>query len=86
LLGRLETGIVIEMGFVGSLHTNANDCRVVVSNRVVLEWETSQVYKFGTIVGFVLDGLGEDGCEGVNPVQLVVGDDHQLWEKGLPYG
>jgi hypothetical protein len=25
------------------------------------------------MVGFVLDGLGEDGHEGVNPIQLVIG-------------
>ncbi len=35
------------------------------------------------MVGFVLDGFGEDGREGVNPVQLFVGDDHEQWEKGL---
>jgi hypothetical protein len=41
------------------------------------------VYKFGTMVGFVLDSLGEDGHEGVNLIQLVVGDDHVQWEKDL---
>jgi hypothetical protein len=65
LFGCLVTGVVIELGFVGSIRTNANDCRGIVSNCFVIEWETSRVYKFGTIVGFVLDSLGEDGCEGV---------------------
>jgi hypothetical protein len=82
-LGRLVTGIVIELGFVGSLRTNANNRCGVVSNSLVVEWETSRVYKFGTMVGFVFDSLGENGREGVNPVQLVVGDDHEQWEKGF---
>jgi hypothetical protein len=81
--GRLVNGVVIELGFVGSLRTNANDCRGIVSNRLVIEWETSQACKFGTMVGFVLDSLGEDGCEGMKPIQLVVGDDHEQWEKGF---
>ncbi len=77
LFGRLVTGVVIMSGFVGSLCTNVNNCRGIVSNHLVVEWETSRVYKFGTMVSFVLDSLGEDGCEGVNSVQLVVGDDHE---------
>jgi hypothetical protein len=68
---------------MGRLCTNVNDCRGVVSNHLVVEWETSQAYKFGTMVGFVLHILGEDGHEGVNPIQLVVGDDHEQWEKGF---
>jgi hypothetical protein len=74
LFGCLVTGVVIELGFVGSLCTNANDCCGYVSNCLVVEWETSRAYKFGTMVGFVLDSLSEDSREGVNPVQLVVGD------------
>jgi hypothetical protein len=53
LLGCLVTGIVISSGFVGSLRTNANDCCGIISNCLVVEWETSWVYKFGTMVGFV---------------------------------
>jgi len=83
LLGRLVTGVVIEAGFVGSLCTNANDCCGIVSNCLVVEWEMGRAYKFGTMVGFVLDSLGEDGCEEVNPIQLVIGDDHEQWEKGF---
>jgi hypothetical protein len=75
LFGRLVTGIVIELGFVGSLRTNANNCRCFISNCLVVEWETSRAYKLGTKVGFVLDSLGEDGCEGVNSVQLIIGVD-----------
>jgi hypothetical protein len=82
--GRLVTGVVIKSGFVGSLRTNVNDCRGIISDCLVVEWETSRVYEFGTIVGFVLDSLGEDGNEGVNnSVQLVIGDDHEQWEKGF---
>ncbi len=79
----LVTGVVIETGFVGSLRMNANDHCGVVSNCLAVEWKTSRAYKLGTMVGFVLDGLSEDGREGVNPVQLVIGDDHEKWEKGL---
>jgi hypothetical protein len=83
LFGRLVTGIVIKSGFVGGLRTNANDCCGIVSNCLVIERGTSWAFKFGTMVGFVLDSLGEDGHEGVNPIQLVVGDDHEQWEKGF---
>ncbi len=86
LLGCLIFGVVIELGFVGCLCMNADNCRGVVSNSLVVEWEMSWAFKFGTMVGFVLDSLSEDGREGVNPVQLVVGDDHEQWEKGLPDG
>jgi hypothetical protein len=84
--GHLVTGVVIELGFAGSLHTNANNCRGIVSNHLVVEWETGWAYKFGTMVGYVLDSLGEDRCEGVNSVQLVIGYDHEQWEKGFPDG
>jgi hypothetical protein len=84
--GCLVTGIVIKLGFVGSLLTNLNDCHGVGSDCLVVEWETNQAYKLGTLVGFVLDSLGEDGCEGVNSIQLVIGDDHEQWEKGFMDG
>ncbi len=83
MLHHLVTGVVIKLGFVGGLCTNANNCCGIISNPLVIEWETSRAYKFGTTVGFVLDGLGEDGREGVNPIQLVLGDDHEQWEKGF---
>ncbi len=83
LLGHLVTGIVIELGFVGGLRSNANDCRRIVSNPLVVEWETSRAYKSGTMVSFVLDSLGEDGREGVNPIPLVIGDDHEVVEGFL---
>jgi hypothetical protein len=85
-LGCLVTGIVIKSGFMGSLHTNANDCCGVVGNQLVVEWEVGRAYEFGTVVGFVLDSHGEDGQKGVNPIQLVVGVDHEKGEKGLPNG
>ncbi len=68
---------------MGSLHTNGKNCHGVISNCLVVEWETSRAYKYGTMVGFVLDSLGEDGCEGVNPIQLVIGDDHEQSENGF---
>jgi hypothetical protein len=45
-----------------------------------------RAYKFGAMVGFVLDSLGEDGREGVNPIQLIVWDDHEQWEKSFSDG
>jgi hypothetical protein len=86
LLGCLVTGVVIKTGFMGSLRTNVNNHRGVVGDLLVVELERGWVYKFGTVVGFVLDGLGEDGHEGVNPIQLVIGDYHEKGEKGLPNG
>ncbi len=68
---------------MGSLHTNANNCCGVISNRLVAEWEMSWAYNFGAMVDFLLDSLGEDGCEGVNSVQLVIGDDHEQWAGWL---
>ncbi len=62
LLGRLVTGIVIEMGFVGSLRMKVKDRCGIVSNCLVVEWETSWAYQFGTMVGFVLDRLGVCVC------------------------
>jgi hypothetical protein len=86
LLGCLVTGLVIEPRFVGCLYTNANKFCGIVSNCLVVEWETSWAYKFGTMFGFVIDSLVEDGREGVNPIQLVAGDDHEQWEKDFPDG
>jgi hypothetical protein len=86
LFGCLVAGVVIKSGFVGGLCTNANNCCGIISNHLVIEWETSWACEFGTIVGFVLDSLGKDGHEGVNPIQLAVGDDHEQWEKGFPNG
>ncbi len=81
LFSHLVTGVVIKLGF--GLHTNVNNCHGIVSNCLVVEWEMSRAYKFGTMVGFLLDSLGEDGCEGVNSVQLVVRADHEQWKKGF---
>jgi len=36
--------------------------------------------------GFVLDGLREDGREGVDAIQLVIGNDHEERKKRFPDG
>ncbi len=36
------------------------------------------------MVGFILGGLGEDGHEGVYPIELIIGDHHKEGEDGLP--
>ncbi len=85
-LSHLVTGVVVKSGFMVSLCTNVNDRNVIIGNRLVVEWEPGQAYKFGKVVGFILDSLSDDGHEGVNPVQLVVGDDHEKGGEGLPDG
>jgi hypothetical protein len=56
-LGCLGTSVVIKSEFVGGPNTNVNDCCGIVGNHLVIEWETSRVYEFGTMVSFVLDGM-----------------------------
>jgi hypothetical protein len=36
------------------------------------------------MVSFILGGLGEDGREGVYPIELIVGDPHEEGEDGFP--
>jgi hypothetical protein len=43
--GCLVTDVVIKLGFVGGLHMNTNNCRGVVSNHLVVEWEMSWAHK-----------------------------------------
>ncbi len=61
-LSCLVTGIVIELGLMGSLRTNATDCCGIVGNQLVVEREPSRAYKLGTVVGSVLGGLGVCVC------------------------
>jgi len=76
-LGRLVTGVVIKAGFVGSLCTNTDDCRGVIGNVFIMEGEGGS-YKFVVAMfSFVLSSICEDGREGMDSIQLVVGDDHE---------
>jgi hypothetical protein len=58
----------------------------VISNGLVIDRKPGWAYKRGiAMVGFVLGGLGEDDhCEGVYPIELIVGDHHEEGEDGFP--
>ena len=76
--GRFVVGVVIKVGFVGRLCTNSDDSRDVVGDVFILEREAGGPYELvGAMFGFVLDGLHEDGREGVDSIQLVEGNDHE---------
>jgi len=86
-LGRLVTGVVIEAGFVDSLCMNTDDCRGIVGDVFIVEGEAEGLYKFGVaMVGFVLGGIREDGREGIDSIQLVIGNDHEERKKRFPDG
>jgi hypothetical protein len=79
-LSRLVTDVVIEAGFMGSLNTNADDCCGIVGERK-LGW----AHELGiAVLGLVLGNLGEDGHEGVYPIELIVGDYHEEKDDGFP--
>ncbi len=60
----LVAGIVVKVGFMGDLGANTDDGRGVVGNVPVIEGEAGRPDKLGVaMVGFVLGGLCEDGCE-----------------------
>ena len=70
---------------MGGLCGNLDDSRGIVGNILFVEGEARRPDKLGAaMVGFVLGGLHEDGHKGMNPFQLVIRDDHQKGEKGLP--
>ena len=72
---------------MGHLCTNSNDSRGVVGNVFIVEREAGGTYELVVAMfGFVLDGLREDGHEGVDSVQLVVGNDHEEGKKRFPDG
>jgi hypothetical protein len=86
-LGHFVTGVVIEAGFMGRLCTNPDDCRGVVGDVFIVEGEVGGMYKYGVAMfSFVLGGLREDGREGVDSIQLIVGNDHEERKKRFPDG
>jgi hypothetical protein len=65
--GCLITGVVVKVGFVGVLGANTDDGCGVISNVLVVEGEAGRPDKLGaTMVSFVLGGLCEGGCEGMD--------------------
>jgi len=78
MFGRFVTGVVIKAGFVGRLCTHSDDSRGIVGDVFIVEREAGGTYELVVAMfGFVLDSLHEDGREGVDSIQLVVGNDHE---------
>ena len=83
-LGRLETGVVIEAGFVGRLRANADDRGGGVVDSPVVEREADGAFeRVAAVVGGVTHGIGDDGREGMDAPQKIVGDLHEYGEERL---
>jgi hypothetical protein len=67
MFGCFVAGLVVKAGFVGSLGANTDASRGIIGNVPVIEGEVGRPDKLrGAMVGFVLGGLHEDGCEGMD--------------------
>ena len=74
----LVVGVVIQFGFMGRFSSNPNNRGGIVGDADVLEWEADGAFeRVATMVGSVPPGFRDDGGEGVDTPQLVVGDLHQ---------
>jgi hypothetical protein len=72
---------------VGGLVTNTDNGHCIIGNVLVVEGEAGRLDKLGAaMVGFVLGGLCKDGHEGMDSQSLVIWNDHENGEKGLPDG
>ena len=75
---RFEACVVIEAGFVGRLRSYTNDCGGVVRDAAVVEWEAGGGFERVTaMVGGVPHTIHDDGREGVDSPQKIVGDLHE---------
>jgi hypothetical protein len=64
IFGCLIAGIVVKAGLVGGLGVNTDDGHGIIGNVPVVEGEAGRPDVLGgAMVGFVLGGLREDGCE-----------------------
>ncbi len=62
--GCFVAGIAVEAGIVGSLGVHTEDGHGIIGNVLVVEGEAGRPDELGsTMVGFILGGLCEDGCE-----------------------
>ncbi len=69
--GHLVTGVVIKAGFIGGLCSNADNCRGVVGDVFIIEWEAGGPDELGAAMfGFVLGSLSQDGNEGMDTFQF----------------
>ncbi len=85
MLRRLVAGVVVKAGFVGRFRSNANNCGGIVRNVTVIERQSDGAFKWvAAMVGSVRHCITQDGHEGVDPPELVVGDLHQDQEEHPP--
>ncbi len=72
---------------MGRLCTNSDDCRGIVGNVFIVVGEADGTYEFVVaMVGFIFGGLHEDGREGLDSIQLIIGNDHEEGKKRFPDG
>jgi hypothetical protein len=72
---------------MGHLCTNSDDCCGVVGDVFIVERKAGGTYEFGVAMfGFLLDGLREDGREGVDSIQLIIWNDHEEGKECFPDG
>ncbi len=84
-LRRLIAGIVVKAGFVGRFRSNANNRGGIVCDVTVIEGQSDGAFeRIAAMVGGVRHCITQDGCEGVDPPELVIGDLHQDQEEHLP--
>ncbi len=85
MLRRLVAGIVVKAGFVGRFRLNVNNRGGIVRDVIVIERQSDRAFEcIAAMVGGVHHCIQQDGCEGVDPPKLVVGDLHQDREERLP--
>ncbi len=86
-LGRLVAGVIVKSGAVGCFPADSDDGLCIVSNILIVERQAARANKCtATMVGSIPPWFREDCHEGVNPLELIVGDFYQNWENGFPYG
>jgi hypothetical protein len=67
MFGCLGAGVVVKVELVGGLGANRDNGCGINGNVLVIEGEAGRPDKLGAaMVGFVLGGLREDGCEGMD--------------------
>ncbi len=83
-LRRLVAGVVVKAGFVGRFRSNANDRGGIVCNVTIIEGQSDRAFEcIAAMDSGVRHCIMQDGCEGVDPPELVVGDLHKDREERL---
>ncbi len=84
-LRRFVAGVVIQAGYVGRFRSNANDRGGIVRDVTAIERQLDGAFeRIAAMVGSVHHCIPQDGREGVDPPELVIGDLYQDWEERLP--